>query len=269
MRGKSPLAYEFARDPELLPPVQLMLREGINILEEWFRWAEEWVMVLKFYGGLKMTSRVLEVGCGLGRIAFPLRYQLLAGAYEGFDICAFKIEFLRKHFARKYPTFHFQHADIHNTEYNPTGKLRAENFCFPYPDSAFDIAYAASVFTHLAPESARNYLREIARVLRPEGRALISVFLLDYFDRKRSRPLGCARKFFDFHYFPDSKFPDSFAVADRKNWEATTAYKLEVLTAFASEAGLETREIAPGMWSGGTDRWILPQDLIVLRRRTT
>jgi hypothetical protein len=64
-----------------------MRQEGVVVLEDWFRWAEEWSMVLRMFGGVGMNSAVLEIGCGLGRIAFPLRYVLLKGWYEGFEIC--------------------------------------------------------------------------------------------------------------------------------------------------------------------------------------
>jgi SAM-dependent methyltransferase len=108
--------YVTAFEPELVPPRQLMETEGITTLEEWFRWAEEWVMTLKFYGEMTKSSRVLEVGCGLGRVAYPLRHQLLTGSYDGFDICAFKIDFLQSTFSPRYPNFRFAHADIHNTQ---------------------------------------------------------------------------------------------------------------------------------------------------------
>jgi len=39
----------------------------------------------------------------------------------------------------------------------------------PYGDSVFDFVYALSVFTHLRDDSARAWLAEIKRVLRPDG----------------------------------------------------------------------------------------------------
>jgi hypothetical protein len=30
--------YQIAYDPTLVPPLELMLPEGIDVLEEWFRW---------------------------------------------------------------------------------------------------------------------------------------------------------------------------------------------------------------------------------------
>ena len=37
---------EIAYEPNLIPPLELMAQEGIVVLEDWFRWAEEWSMIL-------------------------------------------------------------------------------------------------------------------------------------------------------------------------------------------------------------------------------
>src|SRR5579871_6584633 len=80
-----------AYNPELVPPLSLMLQERIENLEEWFRWGEEWSFLLRQYGRLTSRSQVLEIGCGLGRIAFSLRHLLSGGLYRGFDIIRDKI----------------------------------------------------------------------------------------------------------------------------------------------------------------------------------
>ena len=59
---RTPIAY----DPPLVPPLSLMRTEGIDVLEEWFRWGEEWSVLLRTSGGLRGRSDVLEIGCGLG-----------------------------------------------------------------------------------------------------------------------------------------------------------------------------------------------------------
>src|SRR5262249_27011875 len=158
----------------------LMPQEGIDVFEEWFRWGEEWSMLLRIYGGITRDSAVLEIGCGLGRIAFPLRFLLSAeGSYDGFEICQNKVAFLERTFQRAYPNFRFVWANVHNTYYNPRGQVKATEYRFPYPDATFDVAYAASVFTHMLPDTTAHYFRETARVLKPSGRAVFSCFLLD------------------------------------------------------------------------------------------
>jgi SAM-dependent methyltransferase len=92
-----------------------MRTEGIDVLEDWFRWGEEWSCILRIYGGLRSDSNVLEIGCGLGRTAFPLRYALIGGGtYDGFEIAAEKVQFLRRTFEPTYPNFRFHRADVYN-----------------------------------------------------------------------------------------------------------------------------------------------------------
>ncbi len=90
-----------AYDPELVPPNDLLKLEGVLVMEEWFAWANEWSWFLRDYGALETTSKVLEIGCGLGRIALPLRILLNPpGSYDGFEIVKQKIDFLHANFQK-------------------------------------------------------------------------------------------------------------------------------------------------------------------------
>ena len=256
------LAYE----PALVPPPELMGTEGITVLEEWFRWGEEWSLILRAYGALGRSDHVMEIGCGLGRIAFPLRYLLSAdGRYLGFDITAAKIEFLTRTFTPAHPNFEFRLADVYNSYYNPTGSVRADAYRFPAADGSFDLVFAASVFTHMVPENAARYFRETARVLKPGGRAVFSFFLLDYFRRDQPRPHGFSVPAFDFaHEYRDHG--TEFATVVPDNPEQMTAYRLSLVQRMASDAGLEVSPPVPGLWSGTMARGVAAQDLVVLTR---
>jgi SAM-dependent methyltransferase len=121
-------------------------------------------------GGLQPHERVLDVGCGIGRMARPLAGYLSSdGAYEGFDVNPDGIAWCRRRY-RRHPGFGFQVADIFNARYNPAGAHRADEYRFPYEDATFDFVLATSVFTHLLEADAANYLAECARVLAPGGR---------------------------------------------------------------------------------------------------
>jgi SAM-dependent methyltransferase len=258
-------AYAIAYDPELVPPLPLMRTEGIDVLEDWFRWGEEWSCILRIYGGLCSHSNVLEIGCGLGRTAFPLRYALIGGGtYDGFEIAAEKVEFLSRTFETAYPRFRFQRADVRNTYYNPSGSIAADRYVFPYADASFDVVYAASVFTHMLPAAVAAYLRQSARVLRPTGRCVFSFFLLDHYRRGFPRPLGFGRPGFSFDHQLAGHDPD-FAIGVPENPEEMCAYRLSLVERLAAEAGLQlARPALPGMWSGAFDSWVGSQDIIVL-----
>lgn len=130
-------------------------------------------------GGLQPYQRVLDVGCGSGRMALPLTTYLSEGSYDGIDIVAPSIDWCRKTYAPRYPNFHFHFGDIENKEYNPTGKIKASEYTFPFETSSFDFVLLASVFTRMLRQDMENYLSEIAHVLKRDGRCLITYFLLN------------------------------------------------------------------------------------------
>ena len=256
------LAYE----PNLVPPLPLMRTEGIYVMEEWFRWAEEWSVLLRLFGGISFESKVLEIGCGLGRIAFPLRYILSAkGSYDGFEICEDKIKFLKSTYKTFHPNFNFIWANVHNTYYNPNGKIQAKDYTFPYNSNSFDLIYAASVFTHMLPEAAENYFKEAARVLRPAGRIVFSCFILDNYTPNQPRPLGFARAGFNFDHHYKS-YEENFAISNPDNPEEMTAYALVYFEKLASIAGLTIEKSVIGLWSGKNSNWISSQDLLIMTK---
>ncbi len=136
-------------------------------------------------GGLKPSDRVLDIGCGIGRMALPLTSVITSGGYEGFDIDKRGVDWCQQHITPRCPHFQFQYVDLYNKYYNPAATTLPKDFCFPYDDNTFDFAFATSVFTHLLPDDAAHYLTEIKRVLKPNGTAFLTWFLLDEARRKQ------------------------------------------------------------------------------------
>ena len=254
-----------AYEPELLPSLSRMAEEGIPVLEEWFRWGEEWSMLLRIYGKLGRRSRVLEIGCGQGRIAFPLRYILSKdGRYTGFDIDRRKLDFLWSTFQSAHPNFQFELADLRNSFYNPGGIQSPTEYRFPVDDGSQDLVFAASVFTHMLPENALHYFRESSRVLAPGGICVFSFFLLDHYVPHGDRPRPFDEPRFSFDHRPGEHGGD-FAVVDPADPEKMTAYRSRLVERMAGQAGLQlSGEPRPGLWSGRCDNGILAQDLVIL-----
>lgn len=141
-------------------------------------------------------ERVLEVGCGGGRVAIALAdYLAASGSYDGFDIDRETIQWCEERITSRFPNFRFRWADLYSAHYNPTATVKAEEYRFPYPDASFDVCFLASVFTHMLPRDVAHYLHEIARVLRPGGRCLMSLFLLNAETRELLRQGRCRRPF--------------------------------------------------------------------------
>ena len=147
---------------------------------DWDDAGRRFVEHFKTYGGLEPDERVLDVGCGAGRIAVALGpYLGSGGSYEGLDLYRPAIKWCSGHITPRWPNFRFQHADVKEDLNNPGGSIAAERYRFPYEDETFDFVFLTSVFTHLLPPAAGHYLSEIHRVLRPGGRCLATWFLLD------------------------------------------------------------------------------------------
>ncbi len=141
---------------------------------------EALVRRLTALGLLTPSSRVLDIGCGLGRLAVPLTSVLAdEGSYDGLDIVASGIEWCKENIEPLNPSFHFALADIYNSEYNQSGRLKASEYVFPYEDATFDLVVLVSVFTHMLPEDVEHYLAEIARVTRPGGSSYATFYLIN------------------------------------------------------------------------------------------
>jgi SAM-dependent methyltransferase len=127
--------------------------------------------------GLQPHHAVLDVGCGIGRMAVPLTGYLESGSYDGFDVIPRGIRWCQKHITQRYPKFRFTLADLYNRTYNPRGTSTAADFVFPYENCRFDLVVLTSVFTHLLPRDFENYIGQIARVLKPGGRCFATFFI--------------------------------------------------------------------------------------------
>jgi SAM-dependent methyltransferase len=208
-------------------------------------------------GGLQPGDRVLDAGCGIGRMARPLTTYLSAeGSYDGFDVNREGIGWCRRRYA-EFPNFRFQVADLYNRRYNPHGAYAASEYRFPYDDARFDFVILTSVLTHLLEAEADHYLAETARVLRPGGRAFATFFLLDDHARAAIASGDAGLRFLDPH--------EHVAVVSEDVPEEAVAYDAGWVRERLAAHGLEQRTVAPGTWTGREDGRSF-QDIVVAVR---
>lgn len=127
---------------------------------------------------LNINSRVLDVGCGVGRL--PIGILNTIGDiknYYGIDVSARAIEWCQRFINRWHPTFQFKHIDIENQRYNPHGMKIDNNFSLPFDDKEFDIVYLYSVFSHMSLDDIILYLKEFRRLLMPSGKIFLTAFI--------------------------------------------------------------------------------------------
>ena len=77
-------------------------------------------------------ERVLDVGCGAGRVAAPLaRYLGPDGSYEGFDNNAERIAWCNEHIAGLHPQMRFSVADVYSGQYKRDATLAGRGLHVP------------------------------------------------------------------------------------------------------------------------------------------
>lgn len=101
--------------------------------------------------------RVLEIGCGLGTDG--AQFACAGANYTGVDLTEAAIELARKRFELFDLPGTFRTADAENLD---------------FPDESFDLVYSHGVLHH-TPDTARA-VREVHRVLKPGGRAVVMLY---------------------------------------------------------------------------------------------
>lgn len=176
----SPLDY-FSRllnDKKDLPP--LHLRRYVGPLGGFESSGAEFMSYLRLLAELRPEERVLDIGCGCGQMALQLeRYLNDKGGYVGVDIHQPSIRWCQKNIGSRRSNFQFAHIDVRNLAYNPRGIHSAETYQFPFEERSFDLILLKSVFTHMRPPEVSNYLRDVSRLLKSNGRWLATFFLLN------------------------------------------------------------------------------------------
>ena len=101
---------------------------------------------------LAPTDRVLELGCGVGRIGLEIAPKV--AHWEGADISANMIDVARQRLSR-----------LDNVGFTELKRSQLVGL----DDASFDKAYCVAVFIHMDKEDFFLYLQELARVLKPGG----------------------------------------------------------------------------------------------------
>jgi SAM-dependent methyltransferase len=99
--------------------------------------------------------QILDFGCGVGRVALPCFYK-----YKKPSSCVDVDPACIAYLQRVIPD-----AGPQTITFDPPA---------PFVDETFDCIYAISVWTHLDPETSDRWMKEIIRILKPGGIALIT-----------------------------------------------------------------------------------------------
>jgi SAM-dependent methyltransferase len=109
-------------------------------------------MVEGLRGRVGPDARVLDLGCGMGRLTARAAERF--AHVDGVDVSPEMIEVARK-----------EHAGRANVAFHVNSGADLAGF----PDASFDLVFSYAVLSHVPAEVVRAYFREVNRVLRPGG----------------------------------------------------------------------------------------------------
>jgi SAM-dependent methyltransferase len=141
----------------LPPPLPLQLRVvgGISpdFIESGWRGFKTISESIRRAGGdLADCKRILDFGCGCGRLLRAFHVELPGAELSGTDIDGEAIRWLQEN-ASQFGSF----------------AVNPHKPPMPFADASFDLVYGVSVFTHLPEDMQFAWLRELRRVVRPGG----------------------------------------------------------------------------------------------------
>ncbi len=243
--------YILGKRPSGVPPRGKIFMGYGDFLKQ----GEKFLVYFQELAGLKPDHNILDVGCGIGRMAVPLTSFLNEkGTYDGFDIVKSDINWCNKHISGEYPNFRFKYTGLYNKLYITSDKSDAGNFIFPYASGKFNFAFLTSVFTHLMPKEAEQYIKEIGRVMKPKATCLISLFIVNC----ESEDLMIKQP--THMNFPVNK--GFYRLQSSHDNTANVAYDEEWLLEKLENAGLKLDSIHYGRWCG-RDNFLEHQDLMI------
>ena len=107
-----------------------------------------------FKNGNPKKMKVLEIGCGMGRMLIPM--SEIFGEAIGVDISENMIEAAKKHMKN------ISNCKVFKTNGSDLSIIE---------DDSIDFCYSIIVFQHIPEkEIVRNYIHEVSRVLKPENK---------------------------------------------------------------------------------------------------
>lgn len=132
-------------------------------------------------GRLTSESRVLDFGCGWGRVTRFFLKDVAPQNLVGIDTHEGRLAACRR--TNRWARFQRCHEF-------PPSQFEAESF---------DFVFAFSVFSHLSEEAHRRWLEEFDRLLRPRGVLALTTFKREFIERPSDRS-GKARESLDEYY---------------------------------------------------------------------
>jgi SAM-dependent methyltransferase len=215
----------------------------------------------KKFLGIKDQMHIVEIGSGIGRDAFQLIQEFPNVNYLGIDVTRDSVNWCINHITSLHSNFQFVHFDAYHEIYNPLGLKDTSDFLIPVETASVDRIFLGSVFTHLFEEDIRHYMKEISRILKPDGLAYATFFLYSEEIIAAARKTRRSHNGLTFEY----QHSQGCYVSDPNFHTGSVAYTDELMRAMIHESGLSlSREYLKGWWSGYFDECEDGQEVAIL-----
>lgn len=192
---------------------------------------------------IKPDQKILDIGCGCGRIAIHfLDYLSGQGQYIGIDSNKELLSYCVDNISKVNNNFQFKFIDAYNGVYSQDGKLKCKDIVFPIENESVDIVIMWSVFTHMYLADIDSYLKEVHRVLKKGGFFIAS---LNLYNKFISNQIKMGKSYLDIKYRINE---DSYSL-DKEVPENGFAHNEETIKEFYWRNGFLIREIKYGVWS--------------------
>jgi len=191
--------------------------------------------------GFEMPDKILDFGCGAGRMIRWLKPEAERGTVWGCDITAEYIHWLQRNLR---PPFRFFTSTTMPT--------------LPFPDGHFGLVYAGSVFTHIA-DLAEAWVLEVRRIVKTGGLAYLTVHdpaaanLMMTFDEYEQKP-AAPERLEEYGGLPDDlgmlaldrwpERPSTNVFYSRDWWQESLAPMFRVLEITEGAYGYQTAFLA-------------------------
>lgn len=186
------------------------------------KWAQELILKLS----LKGSERVLDIGCGDGKITAEISMQLSNGSVVGVDKSEEMIHFARENFpSERFPNLIFKVMDAKNLGFN----------------GEFDVVFSNASLHWVIDQL--SVLKGIKKSLRPSGKILLQMGGRGNVDRALEivETMIKSRKW--NRYFTNSSFPYGFyGPEEYKTWLECTGLKARRIELIPKDMILKGKE---------------------------